>query len=349
MEMVGGLDIHRRQFTFEFADHDSGELWRGRLWKPDRARVCRWLGEDVAARAKGRPVRLAVEGCTGWRFAVEEICAAGFTAYVAEPAELQGLRKKRRAKTDRSDARLLRTALEDGRLPLSWIPPTIVLEWRERARLYRTLLDQRTSWQQRIHAELFQHGVAVPEAAIVDPQTRASLLAGDSGLSEAARLRVRVAYQQIDAANAALEPLRGELVGFGRRQKACKQLQQLWGVGPLVAVAAWSELGDCRRFTRSDQAVRHSGLDVTVHSSDLSRAGGHLSRQGAPLLRWALFEAGKAGARKGSPDRDYYQQVKARQGGKRATMSVGRKIAKRCFHVLRGLDLVDVYHDPTAA
>jgi hypothetical protein len=46
------------------------------------------------------------------------------------------------------------------------IPPTVVLEWRERVRLYKSLADQRRVWIQRIHAELFQHGVALPEGEI---------------------------------------------------------------------------------------------------------------------------------------------------------------------------------------
>ena len=47
---------------------------------------------------------MAVEGCTGWRYVVEEIEAAGFEAHLAEPADTQAARgKKHRAKTDRSD------------------------------------------------------------------------------------------------------------------------------------------------------------------------------------------------------------------------------------------------------
>ncbi len=65
--MVGGLDLHRRQITFELADVASGELWRGKLWQPDRQRFRRWLDQEVAARARGGRVELAVEGCTGWR------------------------------------------------------------------------------------------------------------------------------------------------------------------------------------------------------------------------------------------------------------------------------------------
>jgi transposase len=67
---------------------------------------------------------------------VEEIAAAGFAAHLAEPADTQAARgRKRRAKTDRTDARLLRELLAAGELPESWIPPEPVLEWRERARL----------------------------------------------------------------------------------------------------------------------------------------------------------------------------------------------------------------------
>jgi hypothetical protein len=167
MSVVCGLDLHRGQITFDAVDTASGEVWRGRVWQPDRERFRRWLTHDVARRANGRPVAMAVEGCTGWRYVIEEIVAAGFEAHLAEPADTQAARgRKRHAKTDRSDSRLLRELLQSGDLPESWIPPTVVLEWRERVRLYKSLVDQRSMWAQRIHAELFQHGVAVAETAI---------------------------------------------------------------------------------------------------------------------------------------------------------------------------------------
>lgn len=55
---------------------------------------------------------------------VEELRAAGAVAHLADPAETAGARgPKKRAKTDRADARLQRTLLLEGRLPESWIPP----------------------------------------------------------------------------------------------------------------------------------------------------------------------------------------------------------------------------------
>jgi transposase len=351
MSMVCGLDLHRQQITFDAMDTASGEVWRGRVWQPDRDRVRRWLRHDVARKANGQPVALAVEGCTGWRYVVEEITAAGFEAHVAEPADTQAARgRKRHAKTDRSDARLLRELLRRGDLPESWIPPSIVLEWRERVRLYKSLVDQRLVWTQRIHAELFQHGVAVPEAQIRSAATRAWLVGDDVTLTPAARQRVRVGYTMIDASDAEACPLKEQLQRFGVRQPACRALvEHHYGIGGLLAVAVWSDLGDCRRFSRSEQVVRHTGLDVTVDASDMRRAGGFLSRQGPATLRWALFEAAHNASRSGSPDHAYYSAVKERHDGKLAAISVARQFARRCYHILRNLDTDVVYAMPSSA
>jgi transposase len=306
------------------------------------------LSDELAPRAGGDRVDISVEGCTGWRYVVEEITAAGFVAHLAEPAETQARRgRKKRAKTDRSDARLQRELLARGELPESWIPPTVVLEWRERTRLYKSLLDQRTQWVQRIHAELFQHGIPSPEGQIRTAATRAVVTAPDLEISPAGRQRIEVAYRMIDAIEVEQLPLRRELVRFGKRQPACAALVEgHYGISGLTAVIVWSELGDCQRFRRSMQVVRHAGLDLTVDQSDLHRTGGKLSRQGPQTLRWALYEAAKASSRRTAPDHDYYAKVKAAHNGKIAALSIARKLARRCFHTLRALDPDTVYAMP---
>src|SRR5881296_3208421 len=128
-------------------------------------------------------------------------------------------------------------------------------------------------------------------------------------LPAAAREQVTVALAMIDGIEAQITPLDRELRSYARRQAGCKALMAHYGIGPLVAVTILAELGDCTRFSSSRQAVRCSGLDITVHQSDQRRSPGHLSRQGPPALRWALFEAAQVARRPGSPDRDYYQQA----------------------------------------
>ena len=142
----------------------------------------------------------------------------------------------------------------------------------------------------------------------------------------------------IDAIDRELAPLDRALCAFARRQRGCRALiANLYGVGAISATAILAERGDCRRFASSDDAVRHSGLDVTVHQSDNKRAAGHLSHEGPELLRWALFEAAHQSARRSSPDHDYYLQVAGRIDHNRACLSVARKLCRRAHHILREL------------
>ncbi len=330
MAIVGGLDVHRKQITFDYVDTSTGEVRRGRV-PGTRLAFRDWLG-----RLADRPAAFAVEGCTGWRFVVEELQRAGMDAHLAEPADTRALRgPKRHAKTDGIDARHLRQLLQAGTLPESWIPPEHIQKMRTRVRLYKDLLDERTTWQQRIQAILFHHGVSLGSELLVVAR-RKQLEAGE-GLSPAARQAVAVALREIDRLGAELQPLREFFHRFAPQQPGCRALMQEYGIGPLVAVVVWAELGDCRRFSSSRDAVRHTGIDITVHSSDGKRTRGHLSRQGPPLLRWALFEAAQAGARDHSPDHQYFGQVKERAGGNRAALSLARKLARRAHHRLRAL------------
>jgi transposase len=157
-------------------------------------------------------------------------------------------------------------------------------------------------------------------------------------LPAAARETVTVALGMIDGLDRQMLPLDRELRSYARRQAGCKALMAHYGIGELTAVTILAELGDCTRFSSSRQAVRYAGLDITVHQFDQRRSPGHISRQGPPALRWALYEAAQV-ARRGerSSDRDYYLEAKQRIGGNRACLSVARKLLKRSYHTLREL------------
>jgi transposase len=160
---------------------------------------------------------------------------------------------------------------------------------------------------------------------------------GEQPLPESAREQVTVALAMIDALDVQLAPITKELRAYARRQPGCRALMAHYGIGALTAVTILAELGDCRRFSSSRLAVRYAGLDITVHQSDQRRAPGHLSRQGPPALRWALFEAAQTARRTGSPDRDYYEQAADRLGANRACLAIARKLLKRSYHTLREL------------
>ncbi len=225
MPIVGGLDIHRKQLTFDYLDTSTGEVKRGQVAPADRAHLRAWL-----ARFAGREdVAFAPEGCTGWRYVAGELAAAG-------------------------------------------------------------------------------------------------------------QLQAAVALEVLDALEARLEVLRRELLQAARRLTGARVLAaRLYGVGPVTALAMTCWPGGAGRFSSSRKAVRFAGLDITVYSSDSKRSPGRLSRQGPPVLRWAVYEAGKVHARGTAPDHAYYAQVKDRKDGKRAALSEARKIIRQACRILAEL------------
>src|SRR5215203_3943699 len=212
-----GLDQHRGQISAEWIDTETGEVSRARVAPAHREAVARFLG-----RFCGAELEVALEATTGWRFVVEELRAIGAGVHLAEPAETAARRgNKKRAKSDRADARHLRELLMIARLPESWIPPDHILDLRARVRLRHTLSEQRGEWQQRIQAVLYHHGC---------PQRR-NLMTGEGQrwlaaqpLPACAREQVTVALAMIDAVDAQLAPLTRSLRAYARRQPGCKAL-----------------------------------------------------------------------------------------------------------------------------
>jgi transposase len=215
--VVMGLDQHRAQITAEWIETRTGELGRARVLPADREGVRRFLRGFGGARLEA-----ALEATTGWRFVVEELHAVGAIVHLAEPAETSARRgNKKRAKTDRADARHLRELVMVGRLPESWIAPDHLLDLRARVRLRHSLVNQRGEWQQRIHSVLYHHGL--PQRH--DLLTRVNRAwVEDAPLPPVAREQLTVALAMIDALEHQRAPIDHELRADARRQTGSRAL-----------------------------------------------------------------------------------------------------------------------------
>ena len=268
--IVGGMDIHRKQVMFDYLDLVTGEVKCGQIAPAGRAGLRAWLRrfDGVAG------VAFAVEACTGWRYVTEELQRAGIEAYLAEPADTAAARgRKMRAKTDKADSRLLRDLLAGGRLPECWIPPAQVLEYRALLEAYHDLRREHTAWVQRVHAVLFHHGAPVFHdlGRAGAPQELATL--ARAHLSPAGQQQVMLCLRMLEVTGGEAGALRAQLVAAAGQLRGAKVLAgQLYGVGPVTALALCCWLGGAGRFSSARKAVRFTGLDITVYSSDSKRS-----------------------------------------------------------------------------
>lgn len=290
MAIVGGQDVHRQQITFDYLDIDTGQVSTGQIPAADRRQFAAWLTRRFSDRADDATIEFSVEGCSGWRYVAEELASAGMVAHLAEPAETADLRgRKKRAKTDRADARHQRDLLLQGRLPTCWIPPSEVLEARALLGCYHDLRPDHTAWLQRIHAVLFHQGATpCPKLQTTAGRARLAAVAAEE-LSPAGRTQVAAAVLMLEATEAQMGILHRQLLATARHMRGPTVLvERLYGVGPITGLALTCWLGGAGRFSSARKAVRFAGLDVTVYSSAGKRSPGRLSRQGPAVLRWCL-------------------------------------------------------------
>src|SRR5260370_14462547 len=223
MPIVGGLDIHRKQITFDYLDTVTGQVCRGQVSPADREHLRAWL-----ARFAGlEDAAFAVEGCTGWRYVTEELAAAGVAAHLAEPADTAFARgRKRHAKTGKTDCRHLRMLLAEGRLPECWIPPGRILECRALLETYHDLRREHTAWAQRIHAVLFHQGApALGEGTLRSEQSLAALRDVSAAcLSPAGQLQIATALDMTHALDARLHAVPHQLLDAARHLAGAKVL-----------------------------------------------------------------------------------------------------------------------------
>ena len=107
------------------------------------------------------------------------------------------------------------------------------------------------------------------------------------------------------------------------------------GVGPVTSLAFVLTLGPVERFERSKQVVSYLGLNPREHSSGGRQRLGAISKQGNPMMRSLLVEAGHTAARLDAELRQDYQRLKLRRGSGVAKVAIARKLAVRMYWMLR--------------
>lgn len=331
--LYAGIDIHKSVFQAVVLDSESGELSESRF-APSLERLVEWMSEW-----QGKLLAVAIESTTGWRWVARELEQRGFEVHLVDPGRASALRgRRRRAKTDKLDARWLAMVLARDLLSEceAWMPPVGIQLLRDQTRLRKSLVDSRTGWAQRLHALLAHEGWSCGRGRLLTREGRRWLAALE--LDPRVRAQVEVMLTLIVALDEQLGLVESELRRFAGKDARCRALQTIFGVGPIYACHLLAEIGEASRFKRSRQVVRASGLDPAVIESADSKRRGRLAKQGSPHLRWALVEAATHSSRQSSPDHELYASTAQRCGPGRARLTVARKIARRSYHLLAAVE-----------
>jgi transposase len=114
-------------------------------------------------------------------------------------------------------------------------------------------------------------------------------------------------------------------------------LQALPGIGPVLAAVLVAEIGDITRFGHPARLCSWAGLTPRHRESDVKVSRGHITKQGSPLVRWALMEAIQH-VPAGHPLRARKDDILARRGTEAkniAKVAAARQLLTWVFYAMR--------------
>jgi transposase len=319
-----GIDLHRRR-TVLVRTTEGGDVL-------EAVRILNDVDSlnQVMARA-GEDPEVVLEATYGWYWAVDALQVAGAHVHLAHPLGVKGF-EYRRVKNDFRDAADLADLLRMGRLPEAWIAPPATRELRELVRHRAKLVGLRSGCKAEVHAVLAKCGIAVPM----------SDLFGLEGTQLLDHLAVPAPYgARVQSLQRLIEDLEDEIDLFARLARGrlvadpgYVAVQQLPGVGPILAAVFVAEVGDVTRFTKATQLASWAGLTPKHHGSDTHVHRGRITKQGSRLVRWAAVESvNRIGPH--TVVGAYKTQVAERRGKNVGTVAAARKQIELVYYALR--------------
>jgi transposase len=276
-----GIDLHRRRSVIVRMTETGERLETVRIVN-DVERLT-----SVMARA-GQAPEVVLEATYGWYWAADALAELGASVHLAHPLGVKAF-AYRRVKNDERDAADLADLLRMGRLAEAWIAPPATREVRELVRHRAKLVALRAHGKAEVHAVLAKCGV----------QVSMSDLFGVAGNALLDRVELPVPYRaRINSLRRVMDTLDFEIDVFtrlSRNRLACDPgyvaVQQIPGIGPVLAAVLVAEIGDVGRFAGPEQLACWAGLTPKHHESDTHVHRGRITKQGSRLVRWAVVES----------------------------------------------------------
>lgn len=315
-----GIDVGKRTMEVRFLSQGSQvTAWNGKTDARGRAKLASMVnpGDTVGIEA----------GVLGFALA-KQLRSKQAEVHVLNPGKLAVIFASTK-KTDAEDALKLAQMVkrfEPEELPLVDTPTEEEEKDRALVNELAFLKKLRTQYINRLHAVYVREGltdVTKANLATVESREETRKRLSSRFLREAERAETFLSQyeENIDE----IEREQGERL---KANDLTPYLLSIPGVGPNLAMAYLSYLGDGRRFSSAAQVANYTGLVPRVDCSGDTNRYGPITKRGCKAIRrvavqaaWSLVYAKKSSALK-----DFYERRSSEIGRKKAIVGVARKL-----------------------
>ncbi|MGC1349144.1 MAG: IS110 family transposase [Xanthobacteraceae bacterium] len=321
-----GLDIAKSVFQVHGVDVEGGVVIRKRV---SRAKVLEFFGALP-------PCLIGIEACPSAHHWSRRLQGLGHTVRLMPPSYVKAYLK--RSKNDANDAAAICEAVT--RPSMRFVP--IKSEQQQSGlmlhRSRQLLVRQRTMLSNAIRGHMAELGIISAKGR----KGTAELIkiignADDDRVPAAARFSLDVLARQYEAIAAEIGAIEKHIHAWHRSCEESRRLEEIPGIGPIVATALVAEVGDWTAFSSGRNLAAWIGLVPRQHSTGGKDRLGGISKQGNRYLRWLLIAGAMAViryARQHGTKRLWLVRLMERRPPKVAAVALANKIARMAWAIM---------------
>jgi transposase len=321
-----GLDIAKSVFQVHGVDDTGAVVIRKRI---SRAKVVEFFGSLS-------PCLVGIEACPSAHHWSRELQALGHTVRLMPPSYVKAYLK--RSKNDANDAAAICEAVTR---PSMRFVPTKSEQQQSGLMLHRSrqlLVRQRTMLSNAIRGHMAELGIISAKGRHGTRELLQVIAsAEDDRIPPIARFCLDLLAHQYMALTAEIGTIDKRIHAWHRSCEDSRRLEEIPGIGPIVATALVAEIGDWKQFRSGRNLAAWIGLVPKQHSTGGKERLGSITKQGNRYLRWLLVAGAMAvirHARQHGTNRAWLTRIMARRPAKVAAVALANKIARMAWAIM---------------
>jgi transposase len=283
------------------------------------------------------PCLIGMEACGGAHYWARELQKLGHTVKLMAPQFVKPYVKSN--KNDANDAEAICEAVARPTMRFVAIKTIAQQDIQAIHRIRSELVQQRTAKVNQIRGLLTEYGIVVGRRVDVLRNALPQLLEdAENGLTADFRVLLDGLRQDLITLDERVDDLDKKIKTLATSNPAAKRLQQIPGIGPIIATALICAIGDGKQFQRGRDMAAWLGLTPRQHSSGGKDRLLGISKRGDAYLRTLLIHGArsalKVAGKKDDPRSRWLQNLCSRRNKNIAAVALANKNARIAWALL---------------
>ena len=283
------------------------------------------------------PCLIGMEACGGAHYWARELQKLGHTVKLMAPQFVKPYVKSN--KNDANDAEAICEAVARPNMRFVAIKTIAQQDIQAIHRIRSEQVKQRTAKVNQIRGLLAEYGIVVGRRVDVLRNALPQLLEeAENGLTADFRVLLDGLRQDLITLDERVDDLDKKIKTLANNNPDAKRLQQIPGIGPMIATALICAIGDGKQFKRGRDMATWLGLTPRQHSSGGKERLLGISKRGDTYLRTLLIHGArsalKVAGKKDDPRSRWLQNLSSRRNKNIATVALANKNARIAWALL---------------